>query len=231
VIDTLDAIKHAPLNQRTYLQLRAFVLSGAVPMGRRLDENALAKQLGVSRTPVREAIGKLVQEGLVEYRPFQGNFVRLITVEQVRELFEVRKSLEGLAARLAVGRMTDDGLEAITEILDEVHAALEAGDMDQYAVADSRFHKAIATISGNSTLIEILDQLSAQIQLARVLANRDQTVVQRTAHERPLILEALRNRNADAAGRLLEEHIQGVFDALSHTLPDESTAGSEVPED
>lgn len=221
---TLDAIEHAPLNQRTYLQLRAFVLSGAVPMGDRLDENSLAKQLGVSRTPVREAIGRLVQEGLVEYRPFQGNFVRLITVDQVRELFEVRCSLEGLAAKLAVGNMTDNAYEAIEEILDEVQAALDKEDMDQYSLADSRFHQAIAVLSGNSTLVEILKHLSAQIQLARLLANRDASVVQRTAHERPLILEALSNRDADAAQRLIENHIRGVLDDLSRQLADESTA-------
>jgi DNA-binding GntR family transcriptional regulator len=224
LITTLDAIQHAPLNQRTYLQLRVFVLSGAVPMGERLDENALAKQLGVSRTPVREAIGRLVQEGLVEYRPFQGNFVRLITVEQVRELFEVRRSLEGLAARLAVENMTEETLEEITAILDEVQASLDEGDMEEYSLADSRFHRAIAGYSGNSTLFGLLEQLSAQIQLARVLANRDQSVVQRTAHERPLILAALRERDADAAEQLMKDHIQGVLDALSHQLPDEPKA-------
>ena len=223
VINTLNTIEHAPLNQRTYMQLRAFVLSGAVPMGDRLDENALARQLGVSRTPVREAIGRLVQEGLVEYRPFQGNFVRLITVEQVRELFEVRRSLEGLAASLAVHNMTEETLEEITAILDEVRSALEEGDMEEYSLADSRFHRAIAGYSGNSTLFKLLEQLSAQIQLARVLANRDQSVVQRTAHERPLILAALRDRDADAAARLMEAHIQGVLDALSHQLPVEPT--------
>lgn len=218
MVETLEAIEHAPLNQRTYLQLRAFVLSGAVPMGERLDEKALSRQLGVSRTPVREAIGRLVQENLVEYRPFQGNFVRIISLKQVRELYQVRKSLEGLAARLAVQNMTEEVLEDITGILDDVQSALDDGDMERYALDDLRFHRAIAGYSGNSTLYSLLEQLSAQIQLARVMANRDDTVVQRTAHERPLILEALRERDADRAARLMEDHIQGVVDALSLQL-------------
>ncbi|HEX5499716.1 MAG TPA: GntR family transcriptional regulator [Thermomicrobiales bacterium] len=224
MVSTLDAIQHMPLNQRTYRRLRAFVLSGAIGMGERLDENALARQLGVSRTPMREAIGKLAQEGLVEYRPFQGNFVRVITVAQVRELFEVRRNLEGLAARLAVANVTDDDVRDLAAILDDVQAAFDTGDMEQYAVADRRFHAAIARLSGNATLVELLDQLSARIQLARVIANRDPHVVERTIQERPQILRAMQERDADAAQRLLENHIQGVLDALSHCLPDASAA-------
>lgn len=221
MITTLDALKHVPLNQRTYLQLRTFLLSGAVPMGSRLDENALAKQLGVSRTPVREAVGRLAQEGLIEYRPFQGNFVRLITLEQARELFQVRKSLEGLATRLAVQNLDDRGLAELEGILEEVQAALDAENIDQYSLADRNFHRAIATLAGNHTLNALLQQLSDQIQLARLLANRDESVVKRTANERPLILRALRERDADAAARLMEDHIQGVFDALSHQFQDD----------
>lgn len=214
LVSTLRAIEHSPLNHRSYVQLREFVLSGAVPMGDRLDENALARQLHVSRTPVREAIGKLVKEGLVEYRPFQGNFVRKITFQQVRDVFEVRGAIEGLAARLAASKLPEDGLDALTAILEDVHQALEQGDMVRYALADRKFHSTIAHYSGNSALVDTLDNLSAQIQLARALANRDPHVVQRTARERPLILEAFRRRDADEAGRLLEEHIKGVFDAL-----------------
>ncbi len=187
-------------------------------MGDRLDENALARQLGVSRTPLREAIRGLVQEGLVEHRPFQGNFVRQFTYKQVQDLFEVRGALEGLAARLAVARLTDDGFRVLEEILNDVHEALESGDMSRYALADRRFHSTIAHYSGNATLVESLDQLSAQIQIARVLANRDPDVVQRTAHERPLILAALEARDADEAARLMEQHIKGVFDSLCTQL-------------
>lgn len=194
------------------------MLSGAIPIGGRLDENGLARQLGVSRTPLREAIRGLVQEGLIEHRPFQGNFVRQFTCKQVQDLFEVRGALEGLAARLAVARLTDEGFRVLEEILEDVHEALEAGDMTRYSSSDRRFHSTIAQYSGNATLIESLEQLSAQIQIARVLANRDPGVVQRTANERPLILAALEARDAQEAARLVEQHIRGVFDSLSAQL-------------
>lgn len=222
MVSKLNTLEHATLNQRTYLELRSFILSGAVAMGERLDEVTLSNRLGVSRTPVREAIGRLVQEGLIEYRPFQGNFVRLITLNEVKELFLVRRPLEGLAARLAAEQMTPERLEAITTILDDIDDALVEGDMEQYAHADREFHRAIAEGSGNAVLLTLLEQLSARIQLARVLANRDESVVRRTAHERPLILAALRDGDGDAAARLLEDHIQGVLDALAHQLEEDA---------
>jgi DNA-binding GntR family transcriptional regulator len=222
LVSTLGPIEQVPLNQRVYLQLRDYVLCGAIAVGDRLDEISLARQLGVSRTPLREAIGKLVKEGLVEHRPFQGNFVRNFSLQEIQDLFEVRAALEGLAARLAVQKLPDDGLDVLKAILDEVRDALEHGDLATYATADRRFHATIAQYSQNPTLIEMLDQLSAKIQTARVLANRDHGVVQRTAHERPLILAALAARDGDEAGRLLELHIKGVADSLCSQLKHEA---------
>lgn len=214
----LGAIEQVPLNQRVYAQLRDFVLNGAVSSGDRLDEVSISRQLGVSRTPLREAIGKLVMEGLVEHRPFQGNFVREFSTQEIQELFEVRSVLEGLAARLAAERMSPEGIDTIRGILDEVRDALGKGDLERYASADRRFHETIARYSQNPTLIEMLRQLSGKIQTARVLANRDHDVVSRTAHERPLILTALENKDGDAAARLLQEHIKGVAESLCSHL-------------
>lgn len=211
---TVDILGRDTLNERIYRRLRELVLSGDAPAGVRLDENSLAERLGVSRTPLREAIGKLVKDGLVEYRPYQGNFVKKFTIEQVRELFEVREALEGLAARLAVHRLSDARLATLTAILDEVDAALRDDDMEAYALTDRRFHQAIAEYSGNHMLIEFLERLGDQIQVARLKANRDPDVVKRTAHERPQILAALRARDGEQAARLMEQHIEGVKVAL-----------------
>jgi DNA-binding GntR family transcriptional regulator len=198
------------LNQRVHSRLRAMITTGAIPLGTQLDENTLAAELGISRTPIREAIGKLVEEGLVEYRPYRGNFVRTFTVKQVDDLFEVRKTLEGLAVRLTITQLTETHLATLREILDDIEAALRRRDLTEYGIADGRFHEAIARIAGNESLIEVLDRLGAQIQVVRTIANRDPEVVERTAFERPRILAALEARDTAEAVDLMEAHIEGV---------------------
>lgn len=198
------------LNQKVYQQLRRKLLRGDLAPDSQLDERQLAEELGVSRTPLREAISQLVKEGIVEHRPYRGNFVRTFTAKQVNDLYEVRKALESLAMRLAIRKLSQEHLEEIRTILDQVQEALDRGDIAAYTEADRRFHQAILQITGNETLIESLNRLAAQIQMVRILANRDPEVVERTAQERPRILAALEARDADTAARLMEEHIDGV---------------------
>lgn len=202
------------LNQKVYQQLRRKLLRGDLAPGAQLDERQLAEELGVSRTPLREAISQLVKEGIVEHRPYRGNFVRTFTAKEVNDLYEVRKALESLAMRLAMRKLSQEHLEQIRAILDQVQEALDRGDIAAYTEADRRFHQAILQITGNETLIESLNRLAAQIQMVRILANRDPEVVERTAQERPRILAALEARDADKAARLMEEHIDGVRGAI-----------------
>jgi DNA-binding GntR family transcriptional regulator len=198
------------LNQKVYQQLRRKLLRGDLAPDSQLDERQLAEELGVSRTPLREAISQLVKEGIVEHRPFRGNFVRTFSAKQVNDLYEVRKALESLAMRLAIRKLSQEHLEQIRTILDEVQEALDRGDIAAYTEADRRFHQAILQITGNEPLVESLNRLAAQIQMVRILANRDPAVVERTAQERPRILAALEARDADTAAHLMEEHIDGV---------------------
>lgn len=204
------ARKNHTLNHSIYESLREMIASGALVTGSRIDERAISELLGVSRTPLREAIAKLAKEGLIEHRPYRGNFVRAFSPKQVNDLYETRMVLEGLAARRAVANLTDDGLAELTATLDDIRDALARGDMAAFSVADARFHATIARLSGNETVIESLERLRAQVQVVRLAANRDPDLVERTARERPEILAALRDRDADRAARLMEEHIDGV---------------------
>ena len=202
------------LNQRVYSQLREMILSGALEGGTQIEERQLAEEMGVSRTPLREAIGQLSNEGIIEYRPYRGNYVRTFTAKQVNDLYQVRMALESLAMRLAIPKLSQEHIHKIRLILDDVQRALQNNDMDGYNEADRRFHKAILDISGNETLKEALGRLAAQIQMVRVIANQDHDVVESTARERPRILAALEARDADEAARLMEEHIDGVRRAV-----------------
>jgi DNA-binding GntR family transcriptional regulator len=206
------------LNHSIYRSLREMIASGVLVTGARIDERAVAEQLGVSRTPLREAIAKLAKEGLIEQRPYRGNYVRAFSPKQVHDLYETRVVLEGLATRRAVMNLTDEGLAELTAILDDIQAALAAHDIPAYSAADQRFHQVIARLSGNETVIESLERLRAQVQLVRLAANRYPDLVERTARERPAILAALRERDADRAARLMEEHIDGVRRAVLKQL-------------
>lgn len=212
--DLAHQVEHYTLNQRVYNKIRELIETGAIPLGTQLDERTLASELAVSRTPLREAITKLVEEGLVERRPYRGNFVRVLTIKQVNDLYEVRGTLEGLAIRLAVGRLSEEKLARLRLILEDTQKALEGGDLVQYGTADQRFHDTIAQFSENGTLIETLGRLRQQIHLVRSDANRDPQVVARTALERSLILAALEARDAQEAARLMEAHIDGVRRAV-----------------
>jgi DNA-binding GntR family transcriptional regulator len=213
------------LNQRVYSQLREMILTGALAGGTQIEERQLAEEMGVSRTPLREAIGQLSNEGIIEYRPYRGNYVRTFTAKQVNDLYQVRMALESLAMRLAIPKLSQEHIHKIRLILDDVQRALERNDMDGYNEADGRFHKAILDITGNDTLKEALGRLAAQIQMVRVIANQDHDVVESTARERPLILAALEARDADEAARLMEAHIDGVRRAVIAQL--EAMAESE----
>jgi DNA-binding GntR family transcriptional regulator len=210
----MAGLQYQPLNQQVYSRLQEMILDGTIRLGEQLDERTLATDLEVSRTPIREAIGQLVGEGIVEYRSNRRNYIRKFTVKQVNDLFQVRSALEALAVRLAMPKISQEVIDKIHHILDEVENALARGDMVAYSNADRDFHNTIIHLTGNETLITSLERLSFQIQMIRTIANRDANVVERTHRERPRILQALEARNAELAAKLMEEHIDGVRQAV-----------------
>jgi DNA-binding GntR family transcriptional regulator len=223
----MSRLNHKPLNQAVYDHVRDLVLSGTLVPGEQINEIALAATLGVSRTPLREAIGQLVADGLVEDRPYRGKFVRLFSPKQIADLYEVRAVLESHAVRLATPLLTAEQVSHLRVILHETEDALAAGDLAWYAAADRTFHETLASYSDNQTLIESLQRLASQIQIVRSVANHDPEVVQRTALERPAVVAALEARDAEGAAELMREHIMGVCRAAiaSH----QELYGHEVP--
>jgi len=204
------AIEPKTVTSRAYELLVRLIGEGQIGLGDRLDERALASEMGISRTPLREAIGMLATEGVVEYRPYQGNFARVFTAKQVDDLYEVRKTLESLAIRLAAARMSDESLERVRAIVGDIDQAIAARDIAALGAHDRRFHETIAELSDNRTLIEALDRIGLQVQLIRSAANRDPQVIERTELERHDILAALERRDGERAAALMEQHIEGV---------------------
>ena len=212
------SFKNVTLRERIHDEIARMILSGELPPGSLLDERELSERLSVSRTPFREALGTLATEGLIETKPYRGTIVRDFSPKQINDLYEVRKSLEGLAVRLAVPLLSVDEVDFIDKLLGQAIEALRQDDLVEYAALDRQFHEIFARVSGNETLQETLGRLSRQIQLCRVFANEDPNLAERTVLERAEVLAALRQKDANAAAALMEVHIAGVQRAVMRKL-------------
>lgn len=152
-----------PLRDIVGEQIRERIYDGRFPPGTRLVERDLAGLFGVSRLPVREALRILSNEGLAEYRPSRGVVVRSLDRRQVEELFDIREALEVLAVRQAAERASAGVAHQLSELISEAHVALEAGDADAAASANSRFHDEIVALSGNELLQSLLEPLLGRL--------------------------------------------------------------------
>jgi DNA-binding GntR family transcriptional regulator len=208
------ATKTSTLSNRTYESLLGLILTGELPPGSPIDERALTERLGVSRTPFREAIADLAGDGLVDIRPYRGFSVHQPTPKEIDDLYQLRRTLEAFAIRLAVENISNADILRLTAVLDAGVAALEADDLETYGVHDAEFHGTIARLSGNEPLIETLERLALRIQDGRSIANRNVNFAQHAAAERDAILEALRARDADRAAALMDTHIAHVQRAV-----------------
>ena len=193
------------IRHEVYDHLKLEILSGKLPSGARLSEVALAERLGVSRTPVREAVQRLAQDGLVEVAANRGAKVRTVSTADVEDVYAVREVLDGLAARLAATNRTPAQLEAMGVAL---HALEEAAPNDYAAqiAADLEFHGLIANASGNLTLTATLRGLSQNVARVKLLSKHtNQSQATRTAHHD--LLTAIQNRDAATAERLAKAHV------------------------
>lgn len=204
---TITPLENRTLWERVHEHLRNEILAYRLPPGAELLEVALAESLGVSRGPVREALGRLSSEGLVTIRPRNGAVVRSLSKQEFIDTYQVREALETSALRLAVPRATADDLRALEAFTDEMALCARREDVEAYFGANRAFHYRLVEISGNRQLWKVYQQVAAQIgryQLRSVALRGDLEV---SIAEHREILRALEARDADRAVRLLSEHI------------------------
>ena len=199
--------EYLPLRDVVFNTLRQAIITGEFAPGERLMEIALANRLGVSRTPVREAIRKLELEGLVVMIPRKGAEVARITEKDLRDVLEVRCSLEELAAELAAERMDEEGQEKLDQALVEFESAIESGDNAAIADSDMEFHDIIFDATGNPRLIQIISNLREQFYRYRLEYLKDTQSHGRLVEEHQKIVNAIIEKNKEEAVRLIQEHI------------------------
>ena len=191
-------------------RLKGQFQSGELPPETRIVEQDLAAQFGVSRTPIREAIRSLVSEGLLTSLPNIGTFVKRFTLNDVREVFEIREVLEGIAFRNAVRRFSDDERSALLELATATDSARESGLWEEGFRCDKNFHQFIIDRCGNETLKKELARFSFQTSLIRAdLSSVSQRVRRRDLTVRHVEL-ASRLDDPLKAEALMREHIAGL---------------------
>jgi DNA-binding GntR family transcriptional regulator len=214
-----DRFHHDPLAingsrrvfDEVYRRLRTAIIAGDFPAGERFVERSLTERLQVSRTPIREAIKRLEQEGLVVCYPHKGCFVRSPSYDEARQAYEMRRVAEGLAGELAASRATDTEIAAIQELLAQTRARLEAGDRHEMLLRNDEFHALQAQAARNAFLEQSLKTLWAYVDLlrGRWWAEADRAFATQAEHE--AIAEALGKRDPGLARQRNEVHVDNAW--------------------
>lgn len=201
--------KNESYSQKVYIQLKQLILTNQIKSGQILNERELADQLAVSRTPIRDALKMLEQEGWVVK---EGKFkvVRLLTWKSVQDLIEIRRPLEVMSYQLACKKITDEDIEALSQICDEMKAIGQQGDDAYYEAmaADIEFHIQIARITRNEKVIRMMSDLGDELIRTAVLSVMYGDLdVDRYRFNHDRLLEHIKNRNFDVGLEELNKHI------------------------
>lgn len=205
---------YQPLREVVCETLREAIRTGVLKPGERLMEIQLADELGVSRTPVREAIRKLELEGYVIMMPRRGTYVANLSIRDVNEVFEIRTSLDSLASGLAAERITDEELERLERLLVSIGDGIEKNNMDQIVEADTQFHDLLYQASRNARLVGIIYNLREQLTRFRTTSMAYPGRLKETLEEHSRIVEAIAQGNVELAQKAAEDHME----KSEHTL-------------
>lgn len=208
------------LNDSVYRFLKGAILKRRLALGSKLDEVKLAEELGVSRTPVREAFQRLSAEGLIVLIPHRGAFVIQLTRRDLEELYEMREALEGQAARLAATRATPAMVVKLGEIIAAYRTAVLENWRRSIILLDSRFHETVARASRNRRLMEAIRSLREQLRILRITSVAIPGRPGRSLEEMSALLEAIRGRDPDLAEERMRAHIRSVRDDVLRTWKD-----------
>lgn len=197
-----------PLRDKVYEILRDRILKGKLPAGYALIANQLATQLGVSRTPIREALQRLQVEGLVVAGENGISIVPMISVETIESTADIREVLEVFACRRAAAQITESGIRELRRLHEQELDHLDEGDDEVMSNLNSEIHRKIAEVAENPVLIDIFEYLKIRVPSFRLFALGARSNLRNFVEEHGLIIEAIAAGDQDKAGRLMAEHVQ-----------------------
>jgi len=203
--------------ERVYDQLRAMAIDYEFKPGERLNEGELARSLGVSRTPLREALNRLNTEGLLRFVPGKGFYCRDLDVHEIFSLYEVRKAIEVAAIRLAIHRAKDEDIDELLSFLDSTGPDPGSRSTDELVELDENFHERLIAMSGNPEMLRVLRNLNARIHFVRWIdMKRGDRPLTQTEHRNALL--ALKAKDEAACVAMLEKHIDRRLDQITSAL-------------
>jgi DNA-binding GntR family transcriptional regulator len=204
LLTQLRARRAKSLSSLAAEELERMIINGELQSGDRINESTLAQMFGISRGPIREACRSLEKSGLVKVVNNKGVFVREMSVAQAAEIYDVRAHLFGLAGRLAALRATDRDIAGLRGMVEEME---RAKDIDAYYPLNVAFHARLVELSGNSRLAELYKTLSKELHLFRRRGLVQGESMASSNREHELLIEALKNRDADLAELEMTRHI------------------------
>jgi DNA-binding GntR family transcriptional regulator len=196
------------LHSRVFTQIRNDILNGVYEPGESLIETKLSEELGVSRTPIREALRQLELEGLVQSVPNKGVTVKGVSEQDIQDIYTIRMLIEGLAARWAAEKITPDEMEELKEAIDLEEFYTKKNDYGQLLKFDTRFHDIIFRASKSKPLMHTLSTFHHYVQKARKVSMSSPKRAAEVLQEHKAILQAIIERDADKAEQLTTQHVR-----------------------
>lgn len=204
----LNTNAYLPLRDVVFHTLREAILKGELKPGERLMELQLASKLGVSRTPIREAIRMLELEGLAVTMPRKGAEVAKMTEKDMEDVLQIRKALDELAVGLACDNMTEEELKELHVALKNFEESTRSGDVKQIAQADVEFHDGIYQAADNPKLVNMLNNLREQMYRYRVEYLKNESIYPRLIEEHQGIYDGLKRKDKEAVVEIVSHHVE-----------------------
>ena len=206
------------LEEEVFLRLEEDILGGVLKKGESLTENSLAARLGASRTPIRGALHRLAEEGLIELVPNKGAVVVGVTAEDLIDIYTIRMRLEGLASAAAAKKISDADKSALLEAVELSEFYVSKQDAERLKELDSQFHNTIYRASGNRLLYKTLAELHRSIRGYRKLSLTVTERLTASVREHRAIYEAIASGDSEAADRLTSGHVAAALENLLSTI-------------
>jgi DNA-binding GntR family transcriptional regulator len=210
------------LSQKVYRVLKTEIIKGSLKPGNKLSEGKIAKQMEVSRTPIREALRELAAEGFVKISPNQGVVVSNASIKDIQEVLQIRGVLEGLAARLVTKTINKEEIKELENYLKQMEYYTSKDDALAFSEMDAEFHELILNICRNNRLIQIRKNLSDQAHRYRIKSLSVPGRLKHSLKEHREIVEALMQKDSEQADRLSQKHAENVLkNILEHEIKEE----------